>query len=191
MIWHRSLLFYVFFFVSSFFTVPVFGAEQMMVRAFCQQVVAYQSSGDADYVPGIDIDGNAITPADLSTIEVPIVDPVDFNFEVDIADYFDLTGAFPEGSKVEPVLADLEIYQDGRILYNGQDISVPVLERCREDVDNGIEGEKIGDEAQSINGQGESNAVNSTSGANELTMPLPEEKPEPEIEVEVLEGQYP
>lgn len=175
MTFYRFWLFCVTVLVFTIGRVENTRAEEMMIKSFCQQVAAYHETGEADYVPGVDVHGNPVSSADLSMIEVPIVDPVGINFEVDLRDYFDLSDVIPEGAEMKPSFLDLEIHQDGKILYNGYDITDPINAKC-------------GDETVSnVDGQGVKDAVNSATEKQ----PVPKAKPEQEIEVEVLEGQYP
>ncbi len=166
-------------------------AEEMLVSSFCQQIRDYQS-GDADYQAGVDVNGNAVAPADLNSIDMPIVDPVALPVEIYLQDYFDLDFPDVPGLELKPTIADLEIFQDGRVLYNGQDISQPLLEQC--------ENQQVVREAVPVTPQAQQE-ISATSEATQ-TLKNSEQvdkkaidvevlKPQEEPQSEVIEGQYP
>lgn len=85
----------------------------------------YNTSGDVAYQSGIDVNGNPVTPADGGTVvtqssytEVPL--------NVDLARKLNLN----QLSEAQMTVASLRIYNDGRVLYNGQDITQQSAALC-------------------------------------------------------------
>lgn len=94
--------------------------------ALCKVLPAHVPQADVAYV------GDATVPADLNPIATPIAtpiyDPVVIPVEVDLIDRFNLN--VPAGIKLKPEVASVKIYQDGRVDYNGQDITDQAHELC-------------------------------------------------------------
>ncbi len=92
--------------------------------ALADDLCAHIAKG-ADYVAGVDVRGRGVVPADLNAVESPILDPVRIPVKA---------GIEIDGLVVEPEVASVEIYQDGRVMYNGQDISSQVKRTCGTEV---------------------------------------------------------
>lgn len=87
----------------------------------------------AEYVPGVDVDGNSVTPADLADgtgksniINDPIVLPID----IDLAGRYGLN--LPSGIELEPNIANIIIFSDGHIAYENEDITASIKSLCEE-----------------------------------------------------------
>lgn len=85
----------------------------------------YNPSSNVAYQPGIDVNGNPVAPADGGTVvtqssytEVPL--------NVDLARKLNLN----QLSEAQMTVASLRIYNDGRVLYNGQDITQQKTALC-------------------------------------------------------------
>jgi hypothetical protein len=99
-------------------------SENLAVQTMiCKKLYVHKPSADTNYRPGVDVNGNAVAPADL---------PATTNFAAAPGDYIDvpmtvdlakrLNQPLPEGVQMEGVIGSLRLYKDGRINYNGQDI---------------------------------------------------------------------
>lgn len=173
-------------------------ANEIFISSFCQQIKTYQSEGQADYTPGVDVNGNAVVSADAgdTIIDFPILDPINMPIQVDLQDYvdLDLDNTLP-GSILEPSLADLKVFQDGRIQYNGQDITPQIQEKCSWADDESVP------EAASQPAQKPQVKPQVKPGAKlKPKKPAPPKKkaidveilkPQEEPQNDVLEGQYP
>ncbi|MCB1681965.1 MAG: hypothetical protein KDI65_08525 [Alphaproteobacteria bacterium] len=93
--------------------------NEPVVKSLCTQLSEYQSGG-ADYVPGVDVEGNPVASADLEEQVPALYDPVIIPVTVDLAARYGLS--LPQGVELKPEVAWLEIYRDGRVLYNGEDV---------------------------------------------------------------------
>ncbi len=59
------------------------------------------------------------------------VDPIKIPLTLNMADRYDLD--IPDGTLLEGNLGMIEIYKDGRIVYNNEDISEDIKDTCRND----------------------------------------------------------
>lgn len=106
-------------------------APQMDV--FCDRLVEHVPNADVTYQPGVDVNGNRVVSVDIGSIDRPIDEPVIIPIEVDIQDYFNFnTGAAAAaGVELEPRVGEIVVHHDGRILYNGQDVTRRVIYGCQ------------------------------------------------------------
>ncbi len=112
-------------------------AETISENNLCKELEQLQTGG-ADYVPGVDVDGNAVAPADLEQQIPAIFDPVIIPVTVDLAERYGLT--LPAGVELKPEVAWMEIYRDGRVLFNGEDVQGRVKAACLlENTENPLE----------------------------------------------------
>jgi len=111
---------------------PMEGDTVRIDAAACRYVTAYAPSPDTDYVPGVDVDGKRVAPADLGAgrqIRFPtnFVIPVSF----DLARRLGLPPAFEEKAYV-----GLISVENGRLSFNGQpigdDSDAELAALCRE-----------------------------------------------------------
>ena len=100
---------------------------QANAQAVCETLNA-QKQGAADYVAGVDVYGNAVTSADLNPSPQPITEPVIVPIEVDLAARYNRE--VPDGVRLMPSVAGVAIFPDGRVLYNGTDVSQQFATVC-------------------------------------------------------------
>ncbi|MFA7275328.1 MAG: hypothetical protein WC043_00835 [Pseudobdellovibrionaceae bacterium] len=86
-------------------------------------------SKTADYVAGVDVNGNPVAPADLPTRLSDDSNPLVLPLTLDLAQR--LTGAqVPEGAKMDAVMGEIKIHKDGVVEFDGQNITQRVAEFC-------------------------------------------------------------
>ncbi|MDH5722433.1 MAG: hypothetical protein OEY94_03810 [Alphaproteobacteria bacterium] len=85
----------------------------------------------AEYVPGYDIKGNPVVPADLGQDLSASPDPVIIPVNIDLEKI--LGKAMPDLADFQSNIATIKIYEDGRITYNDKDIAKPLSELCSPD----------------------------------------------------------
>ncbi len=91
-------------------------------------VVVQKAEVGAEYVPGVDVDGNPVAPAELNAPAVSAVpDPMIVPVTVDIAKR---VGLSVQGLEMSGNTGFLEVYRNGRVLYNGQDLTQKVKAIC-------------------------------------------------------------
>jgi len=105
-------------------------AQTQQQLSFCQYVDDFRDIVPAEYVPE-----DHVVPPDLNSMDMLIVDPVEAFIDVDLAGKFDFGGlAVLEGVEMNASVSEFKIYQDGRIMLNGQDISSQIDQACDEAV---------------------------------------------------------
>ena len=101
------------------------------LTTLCQQrATDHTPNVSAEYQPGIDVDGDAVVPADIGTTLDKSIYPLRIPLEMDILERFNVD--LPEDFITEANIADIMVYEDGRVTYNGQDISAQLDELCVE-----------------------------------------------------------
>jgi len=115
-------------------TATVSVAETLTItQAECRKVVRHQPSADVAYVPGVDVRGRRVAPANLGG-EIQIAVPEEI--EIPITVELDKTiGAAPSGLyKPEAYIGNV-VYKNGRAWYNGQPLetgaNAEVVAACR------------------------------------------------------------
>ncbi len=96
---------------------------QEAVDPACQALERHKTINDATYRAGVDVNGNAVVPADLGTTASSIVKNVTrIPLTVDLTERSRALGSpVQEGLELDANFGVLEIYEDGRVLLDGQD----------------------------------------------------------------------
>ena len=113
-----------------FFSFPA--RAQSPSEPLCQFWLAHKpSAGGAAYQPGIDVHGYPVVPADINA-QMPSLLPsrITFPLTIDMAKQMNIP--VPEGAKLDADMGKIDVYTDGRILYNGQDMSASAQVLCAE-----------------------------------------------------------
>lgn len=80
-----------------------------------------------EYRAGIDVNGNAVAPADVAPLANAAPDYVEVPMTIDLAKRM---GVAPAGAEMEMPVANLKLYKNGKVEYNGQDISSNAATLC-------------------------------------------------------------
>ena len=119
-------LYIVVFVVGLLFSTSVLAQSDAPVDKICEQLQLYDEGG-SNFVPGVDVHGNAVPPADLGPQSSGIYDPLILPIFVNLSDRL---GQNTRALEVKPEVAYLEIYADGRVLFNGEDIGDTLRQTC-------------------------------------------------------------
>lgn len=135
------------------------GAQEQNLKELCAQVERYSKTANvvgADYVAGVDVDGNKVLPADLGqgAGAYPQLNPISIPVQIDLMQRYGLD--LPLGAEMKPEVANLNIYADGRVEYNGQDISPQIKTMCENEA-----------ESENPHGQEATNVLDSTPKQDE------------------------
>ncbi len=103
------------------------GEQTNTEKNICKELEQHQMGG-ADYIPGVDVEGQEVVPADLEQQIPAIFDPVIIPITINLAERYDL--ALPQGLELKPELGWMEIYRDGRVLFNGEDVQGRLKAAC-------------------------------------------------------------
>ena len=86
----------------------------------CSQLVRHVASNDATYQPGVDVNGNSVTPADLNgSGQIPAPDAITFPLTLDLADRLGIPPGGNADFLARPVIGDVVVTSDGRVYFNG------------------------------------------------------------------------
>ncbi len=97
----------------------------------CKLLPKHTPQNNVVYQPGVDVYGNAVVPADLNAAPMgDVLNVIRVPLDVNLAQ--NVIALSSQGLQLEAPLGMLDVYQDGRILYNGQDWTAPVLTLCGE-----------------------------------------------------------
>ena len=110
-------------------------SEELAVeKMICQQLYVHKPSDDVAYKAGVDVDGNAVAPADLpaDAAQIDVSDYLEVPLTVDLAQR--LNQPVPEGVKLDGVIGTLRLYKNGQISYNGQDVVPQASTMCGEEL---------------------------------------------------------
>ena len=125
------LRFIIIFSFISFLPLPGWAGEVDGARSLlCHQMapVTHAPRPDVAYVPGRDVQGHPVVPADLNAAPAVLPPVLRVPLTVDLAQWLHLST--PPGLEMQAPLGMLEIHPDGRVLYNGQDLAAPLSAAC-------------------------------------------------------------
>ncbi len=120
---------YVFVLMAIVIASTVAWSQTSVVYPECAVPKQKQADVGAEYVPGVDVNGVQVVPADVNgaapsaVIPSPMVVPV----TVDLAERI---GISAEGVEMRGNVGFLEIYPDGSVFYNGQDLTQKINDSC-------------------------------------------------------------
>lgn len=97
-------------------------------EALCQILPVKEYFAEADYVPGIDVNGNAVRSADLKPASGNFIDVIKIPVTIDLAEQ--LKQPLPVGTELNAPVGMIEIYQKGRVVFNGNDVTNEIYTLC-------------------------------------------------------------
>jgi hypothetical protein len=143
----------------------------------CQQrATDYVPEANVEYQPGIDVDGNPVVSADIGVNLGENIYPLRIPLEMDLLERFNLD--IPQGIIADAEVAGIMVYEDGRVTYNGHDISSKVETFC-------VENEIITTPPNYKAPQVETKTTTTTSDGQIEIEPL-----KPPQEGEIIKGEY-
>lgn len=92
--------------------------------------VNHVPDADVEYKPGIDAKGNFIVAPDIGVDFGRNIYPLYIPLEINLVERLDLD--VPIGIIMNPEIAGIMVYEDGKVTYNGHDISRNVETFCAE-----------------------------------------------------------
>lgn len=127
----------------------------------CKLLETKTKVAPADYVPGVDAEGNKVVPADVGESKPAVNDVLKFPLTLDLANRVQQLQDL--GITAESVLGVVEIHDGGMVKYNDQDITTtmktlcghalkeePVAEIPKEEPVKAMETEAVGDAKQAV-----------------------------------------
>lgn len=104
-------------------------ASPVQASAICDRFKTVTGIQGPNYVAGVDAYGRAVAPADVTSEAVPVIDmpeQVDIPISINVAQTMNL----PVTTEANVTPGTVRVFKDGRVLYNGQDVSGPVSAYC-------------------------------------------------------------
>ena len=103
-------------------------ANAQTVSSFTHICDVLEGQKGAAYVPGVDIKGKPVVAADLESDFNKEIFPIEIPVEVDLVDRSNLDVV--EGLDLEPIIANLTIHEDGRVMYGEQEFTNETQALC-------------------------------------------------------------
>ncbi|MDG2270153.1 MAG: hypothetical protein P8M28_07050 [Alphaproteobacteria bacterium] len=101
-------------------SVPVYAQTTVRITdSDCSQLVTHVAALDVNYRPGVDVNGNAVAPADLNAQpQISVPDVISIPVTIDLATNLGINTPF----LARPTVGEVQITRDGRVSFNGQPI---------------------------------------------------------------------
>lgn len=101
-------------------SVPAQGQTTVQItESDCSRLVRHVAADDVAYRPGVDVNGNAVAPADLNAQpQISVPDVVSIPVTIDLATNLGINTPF----LARPTVGEVQITRDGRVSFNGQPI---------------------------------------------------------------------
>ncbi len=104
---------------------------QIDIASLCTKLTQHQPDEDVTYRAGVDVNGNAVVPADINagfqpntSFEIPVTIDLAERLNIDV-----------DGLELEPSFGTLVYTGDNRVTYGGNDITDRALYLCNENGD--------------------------------------------------------
>lgn len=96
-------------------------ADQPDIQTFCQALPNHKPEAGVNYMPGVDVHGKPVAPADLGGGVPALPDIIRVPLTIDLAQRMNL--GLPADTEMDADVTFIDIYRDGRVDYNGQEIT--------------------------------------------------------------------
>lgn len=154
-------------------------AETVEIPPECRVLPEHRAAADVAYRPGMDVRGKPVVPADVNASPLGTDQTIVVPLTIDLAER--LQGMNVPGLNMETTLGFLEFSPDGRVTYNGQDLTSQVHVLC---------GESISPAAPVVDGQTPSDGLKSPPvNTVNKTPPKPVTPPVPAVNGNAPAGQ--
>ncbi len=107
------------------FAVPAMANE---LPPECRMLPEHKAQADVAYQPGVDVNGKAVVPADINAAPIAVPERIVMPLTIQMAQLLQNNNV--QGLNLESTLGFLEIEQNGRVTYDGQDITSQVYVLC-------------------------------------------------------------
>lgn len=116
----RNTPIFVSFAVFLAVSVPAHAQTTLQItESDCSQLVTHVASSDVSYRPGVDVNGNAVAPADLNAQpQIAVPDVISIPVTIDLATNLGINTPF----LARPTVGEVQVTRDGRVTFNGQPI---------------------------------------------------------------------
>ncbi len=94
----------------------------------CRMLPEHKAQADVAYQPGVDVNGKHVVPADINAAPIAAPEKVVMPLTIEMAQLLQNNNV--QGLNLESTLGFIEIEQNGRVLYDGKDITSQVYVLC-------------------------------------------------------------
>lgn len=92
----------------------------VITKAECDRLVTHVASANVAYTPGVDVNGNAVAPADLNPQpQISMPDTISIPVTIDLATNLGIPTSF----LARPTVGEVQVSSDGRVTFNNQPVS--------------------------------------------------------------------
>lgn len=119
---------YFVFLLTLIIAMPAMAADNN--NAVCRTLVKHKPADNVIYKGGVDVHGNAVVPADVNAAPMPTPQVVKVPLTIDLAKR--VAALQGTGVQMENNMGMVEIHSDGKVMYNGQDWTEPMMTLCGE-----------------------------------------------------------
>lgn len=105
----------------------------------CSQLVRHVAADDVTFRPGVDVDGEAVAPADLDgTVNIAVPDTIVFPLTLDLASRLGIPPGGNADYLARPVIGEIAVSTDGRVTFNGvpltSDEQFELAQKCQRQI---------------------------------------------------------
>ena len=94
----------------------------------CRMLPEHKAQAGVAYQPGVDVNGKAVVPADINAAPIAVPEKIVMPLTIQMAQLLQNNNV--QGLNLESTLGFIEIEQNGRVIYDGQDITSQVYVLC-------------------------------------------------------------
>jgi hypothetical protein len=109
----------------------------VLSESACRYLTEYQQAEGVEYQPGLDVDGNAVVPADINRNQIEVPKVVGFDITVDVAEYAGLP--VPQGTETLARIGTVTI-ENNQLKFNGEPLKPEseqaLIALCEEDTND-------------------------------------------------------
>jgi len=100
-------------------------AQDVSLETLCKTLPEYSQAEGVEHVPGAE----DVVPADLNPLNVAVPDVINIPIDVILAERFTAV-RIPNDLELQPTVSMVSVHKNGRVEYNGQDISGQAYSLC-------------------------------------------------------------
>jgi len=157
--------------------------QVLSLEGVCEDApVEFQAEQGVEYIPGAE----EVTPADINPLNAAVPDAIEIPIDVILSERFDNAG-IDAGLELNPAVSSILVHKNGRVQYNGQDITSQISSLCGKEP---VVSEKE-EAVKKPNGQQGSDVLKSSKSVEPNVVETKKTIEGEVLKDEVLEGQYP
>lgn len=117
-----NIISFIFLFL---FITPVAMAQDDPVAPECRLLPNHVANDNVAYKAGVDVRGKNVVPADLNASQIELPETIVVPLSINLGQNTDING-----TDLKATTGFLEIYKNGRVTYDGKDVTSQVYAIC-------------------------------------------------------------